>query len=1238
MAAQSLLAKLGMRLGTLGSAASLAVAFPLAEGDPSMAAHTSASRVGVYADRTGGAEKMGHVVMGTEVLSVGVSAITAAVKVNTPATAAVAGAGLNIGQGITPNTPVNGDVWITASGLFAQIAGSTVGPFAAGGGTIGGSIANTQVAVGSGVNTVAGSAALTFSSSNLTGTGNATFGSAVAAGSSAGFAVGRTGHTTGLNGMTCANTGGTDSAVFAQAGSSAWAGTPWATASSTFIYGPTRTRIGSGFNANGFFEVAATTAQFGSNISTVTLNATTVSTNKDSGALVLEGGLGVEGAIFGGSTVNGLGTFNMPAATTSIASANLPHGTAPSAPTNGDLWTTTTAMFVRINGATVQLGSGGGTIGGSIANTQVAYGSGANTVQGAANFTYSGTALTLGVATGNALTVSSTGSSATLASNSINSAGGIATASRFACGYVGTNAGFSELVFLNSSGNPGFEIGHSSATYTTGGGLLWLGNDQNFFYSSTALRFGSGAGATDYVEIASGRTTFGNINAPTTSQTGSVVIGGGSAAGSIGMGAGIINVGTLVQTAATTTASAGLNLPHGTAPSAPVNGDVWTTTAAMFVRINGATVQLGSGGGITGTLASGRVPYATGTSTVTDNAAMTFSTTAGLSVNLNVATATGSEMFGFNSGVSTMTGTGNTFVGNTVGHVLSSGINNTALGNNALSTTTTGNSNTAIGANTLKNLTNSVSSAVAVGASAQANIRNGSQVAVGTAALAGDSTPANNTGTGNHAFGHNVLTATSSGSNNTGVGTNCLQYNVSGSRNTAVGAAALASTTGGVAPGSDNTAVGFQAGIEITGGTATVVGSNCAQNWVAVASITALGFEAMRGDATTGNNTGLNNTAMGYQALRVTNSGGGNSAFGYQSMVANTSGIQNTAMGAFTLNTITANGSCVAIGYNALTLCTAAQSTAVGANALDALTSGTGCTAVGYSALSAISTSGDCTAVGTNSLLLATGASNTAVGSAAGDAISTGASNTAVGHNAIGAASTSSFNTAVGHGAMASGTGASNTVIGYNTGSGGTGGANVVVGAAAGIVSSSNSVAIGAASVVSSASCVAIGNETTIDSGFANTFASGSTTSPMTNVFFGNGPANVSPSSYTINGVWGTSGTSDLAGGAITIAGGRSTGSGAGGSVILATSPAAASSGTLNALVTRLTVDHLGNIVPGTAALATGATSGFIYMQTCAGAPSGAPTAFTGRCAMIYDTTNNKLWVYNGSWRGIVLV
>jgi hypothetical protein len=57
----------------------------------------------------------------------------------------------------------------------------------------------------------------------------------------------------------------------------------------------------------------------------------------------------------------------------------------------------------------------------------------------------------------------------------------------------------------------------------------------------------------------------------------------------------------LALTAASTTSTAGLRVPHGAAPTSPTNGDVWTTTAGMYARINGATVgPLSAGGSFTG--------------------------------------------------------------------------------------------------------------------------------------------------------------------------------------------------------------------------------------------------------------------------------------------------------------------------------------------------------------------------------------------------------------------------------------------------------------------------------------------------------------------------------------------------------------------------------------------------------------------------------------------------------------
>jgi hypothetical protein len=39
------------------------------------------------------------------------------------------------------------------------------------------------------------------------------------------------------------------------------------------------------------------------------------------------------------------------------------------------------------------------------------------------------------------------------------------------------------------------------------------------------------------------------------------------------------------------TAAASATVPHGAAPSSPVNGDIWSTTSGFFFRQNGSTVQ-----------------------------------------------------------------------------------------------------------------------------------------------------------------------------------------------------------------------------------------------------------------------------------------------------------------------------------------------------------------------------------------------------------------------------------------------------------------------------------------------------------------------------------------------------------------------------------------------------------------------------------------------------------------------
>ena len=57
----------------------------------------------------------------------------------------------------------------------------------------------------------------------------------------------------------------------------------------------------------------------------------------------------------------------------------------------------------------------------------------------------------------------------------------------------------------------------------------------------------------------------------------------------------------IMNLASSTTAAASLNVPAGTAPTAPVNGDIWTTTSGAYARINGVTKQLDSSAGFTST-------------------------------------------------------------------------------------------------------------------------------------------------------------------------------------------------------------------------------------------------------------------------------------------------------------------------------------------------------------------------------------------------------------------------------------------------------------------------------------------------------------------------------------------------------------------------------------------------------------------------------------------------------------
>jgi hypothetical protein len=49
-------------------------------------------------------------------------------------------------------------------------------------------------------------------------------------------------------------------------------------------------------------------------------------------------------------------------------------------------------------------------------------------------------------------------------------------------------------------------------------------------------------------------------------------------------------------------------------------------------------------------------------------------------------------------------------------------------------------------------------------------------------------------------------------------------------------------------------------------------------------------------------------------------------------------------------------------------------------------------------------------------------------------------------------------------------------------------------------------------------------------------------------------------------------------------------------------------------------------------------TSGFFYIPSASGQPTGTPGTLTGRAPMYFDSTANRFWIHNGTaWRGVAL-
>lgn len=78
------------------------------------------------------ATAMGTLVALAQLPSPTYSGLTVTPGLTSLAPSTTAGSGLNVAPGVAPTAPNNGDIWLTSTGLFARVAGVTVGPFTTG--------------------------------------------------------------------------------------------------------------------------------------------------------------------------------------------------------------------------------------------------------------------------------------------------------------------------------------------------------------------------------------------------------------------------------------------------------------------------------------------------------------------------------------------------------------------------------------------------------------------------------------------------------------------------------------------------------------------------------------------------------------------------------------------------------------------------------------------------------------------------------------------------------------------------------------------------------------------------------------------------------------------------------------------------------------------------------------------------------------------------------------------------
>ena len=334
-------------------------------------------------------------------------------------------------KGVVPASGGGSTNFLCADGTWSVPVGT---------GTIGGSIANTQIAVGSGSNTIAGSGALTFASGQVLLANGAT------AQTTPWSITGSINNFYELNLQNTSSGAGasSDLVLTADTGSastqyidigvngSGYTGAVMGSALEGYLYTSDQNlNIGAGAAAKVVRILAGGTTVGANTIVTVatagvsvtgTLSATgSVTGSNLSGTNTGDQTITLTGDVTGSGTGSFAATIAANAVTLAkfqqIATGSL---LGRSTAATGNVEVITVGSGLSLSGGTLST-TGSGTIGGSIADTQVAYGNGANAVTGAASFTY--TTATSSLALSQTLSATATSASAVVTVSSTRAIG-----------------------------------------------------------------------------------------------------------------------------------------------------------------------------------------------------------------------------------------------------------------------------------------------------------------------------------------------------------------------------------------------------------------------------------------------------------------------------------------------------------------------------------------------------------------------------------------------------------------------------------------------------------------------------------------------------------------------------------------------------------------------------------------------------------------------------------------------